>query len=169
MRQSRIRPWNEPKSLQHGIHSVLNYVLIETVGERKNGAFVVASTPIVVDLLWAKFLFSPWNNRNQDAIIWSGIGMVVCVSKYWKFERKPVEITSLDWIADESNWPLTFWFTIPYKSVKHYRFCWFLNSWAVGGVEFTIVIDLRTKRRKMGFVVGFCRDAGTGSFRKINK
>lgn len=50
VRQSRIRPWNEPKSLQHGIHSVLNYVLIETVGERKNGAFVVASTPIVVDL-----------------------------------------------------------------------------------------------------------------------
>jgi hypothetical protein len=38
-----------------------------------------------------------------------------------------------------------FWVTIPYKSLKHRRFIWFLNSRTRGGVELTIVIDPRIK------------------------
>lgn len=121
-------------------HSGLNYYVI-----RKRGVcgFVDTDSRSWIYIL-VKLLFHLGNNRNQ------GVNNLI---RYRNECPKHETWLKSSWNnaffflqhMSQTDSLTFFWVTIPYKSLKHRRFIWFLNSRTRGGVELTIVIDPRIK------------------------
>jgi hypothetical protein len=120
--KSRIRPWNEPKNCGRLLHSILNYVIRNS--SKITGRLWSLRHRLKLVYYEQSYCFTFKQSKSgHNNLIWNWTGCP-------KLKSWPKSSWNNAFLStDESTDPSTFWFTIPYKSVKQPPVFWTHRKW----------------------------------------